>query len=426
MKPLFSCGLLLAVTLLTCTFVLGQSQEKVLYSFGTNLNDGSTPNDGLIFDGAGNIYGTTQNGGLAEGGTVFELMPQQDGTWDETVLYTFCTLPSCADGLEPRAGLISDNAGNLYGITLAGGKYTGGTCRSAGCGTVFELSPPQQGTSLWTETVLWNFKGNLNGDGAQPYGRLTWDAAQKNIYGTTLNGGSELSLGTIFELSPGSSGEWNESVLYAFCPNGPPCADGAFPNAGLSLDAGSGILFGTTVQGGFRGQWGVVYELSQNAGGGWIETPIHTFTPQSGGNPFSEVSIDKNGNLYGTVSTGSGLAQCGGAWRLMPQMGGIFKASNILFSQSGTSGCNPVAGVLLSPLEDSGFGTTPTGGASNKGTAFNITGAKENAIYNFCSESDCADGSNPSGSVTQHGRAGYGTTLNGGTFNQGTVYEITP
>lgn len=92
MRALISSGLLLTMTFLTCTFVLGQSQERVLYSFGTNLNDGSTPNDGLFFDGAGNIYGTTQNGGVADGGTVFELIPQQDGTWEETVLYSFCTL----------------------------------------------------------------------------------------------------------------------------------------------------------------------------------------------------------------------------------------------------------------------------------------------------------------------------------------------
>lgn len=322
--------------------------------------------------------------------------------------------------------MISDNAGNLYGTTLAGGKYTGGTCRSAGCGTAFELSPPSQGSTTWTETVLWNFKGNLNGDGAQPYSRLTWDAAQKNLYGTTLNGGTELSLGTVFELSPSVGGEWSETVLYAFCVNGSPCADGAFPNAGVSLDPRNGTLYGTTDQGGFRGQWGVVFELTQNTGGDWVENTIHSFAPQSGGNPFSEVSIDKNGDLYGTVSAGAGLAQCGGAWRLTPQTGGAFTASSILFNQSGANGCNPVAGVLLIPSENSGFSTAPKGGTSNNGTAFKITGAKETTIYNFCTESGCADGSNPSGSVTQRGRVGYGTTLNGGAFNQGVVFEITP
>jgi uncharacterized repeat protein (TIGR03803 family) len=132
----------LAVLFPICSLAAGQAHESVLYSFGTNPNDGSIPNGGLVFDSAGNLYGTTQRGGSAGGGSVFELSPLQGGSWGETVLYSFCSLPNCEDGAEPLAGLISDSVGNLYGTTVGGGTFSGGTCGGGGCGTVFELSPP--------------------------------------------------------------------------------------------------------------------------------------------------------------------------------------------------------------------------------------------------------------------------------------------
>src|ERR1700733_6195937 len=141
MKNVFLCA---AVVVLSCGFVLGQ-QYKVLYSFGTNPNDGFNPNGGLVFDSAGNLYGTVQFGGSCdECGFVFELSPSQSGSWTETILYNFCSQPSCVDGGFPQAGLIFDDSGNLYGTTLAGGVH--------GVGTVFELSPPSIPGANWSET----------------------------------------------------------------------------------------------------------------------------------------------------------------------------------------------------------------------------------------------------------------------------------
>ena len=99
---------------------IGQT-EAVLYSFGTNPNDGSIPNGNLIFDKIGNLYGTTQRGGANSGGTVFELSPSSGGSWTETILYNFCSLSNCADGAVPLSGLVFDAAGNLYGTAAVGG-----------------------------------------------------------------------------------------------------------------------------------------------------------------------------------------------------------------------------------------------------------------------------------------------------------------
>jgi uncharacterized repeat protein (TIGR03803 family) len=399
----------------------GQGRETVLYSFGTNANDGSIPNGGLVFDAAGNLYGTTQRGGANAGGVVFELTPVEGGGWSETVLYNFCAETNCADGGLPLAGLILDSAGNLYGTTAVGGAYSGGTCRAAGCGTVFELSPPAATGGAWTELVLWNFKGDLNNDGSEPASRLNRDA-DGNLYGTTMSGGNANALGTVFELTPISGGSWSEGVLYVFCQNGPPCPDGVFPDAGVSFDA-IGNLYGTTLQGGVDDQWGTVYMLSPRTGGYWAETTLYQFTPQSGGNPHSVVNFDPAGNLYGTVSAGG--QGCGGVWRLTLGEHGV-RAAISLFEGSGASGCGPLAGVFMDNKTSSVFGTTSTGGAFDGGAVYRISGARRRVIYDFCQQTGCTDGSAPSGSFTSRKGALYSTTAKGGAFNQGVVFAITP
>ena len=137
----------------------GTWTTSILHSF--TGADGDTPSAGLIFDAAGNLYGTTVYGGPnAFGGVVFKLKPNPDGTWTESVLHGFT---AGADGLEPSAGLIFDLAGNLYGTTEEGGDLT---CNLGyGCGVVFKLKPNPDGT--WTEKVLHAFTG---ADGADPLG----------------------------------------------------------------------------------------------------------------------------------------------------------------------------------------------------------------------------------------------------------------
>ena len=209
----------------------GTWTEKVLYSFSGGT-DGDQPAAGLIFDAAGNLYGTTYVGGTSDNGTVFELTPAGGGTWTERVLYNF----NGTGGAIPQAGLIFDAAGNLYGTTFAGGTYN--------LGTVFELTPAGGGT--WTEQVLHNFGNGTDGGG--PWAGLIFDAAG-NLYGTTRYGGS-YGGGTVFRLNA-----QGETLLYSFSG-----ADGANPIAGLVLDA-AGNLYGTTYLGGASSQ-GTAFEIT--------------------------------------------------------------------------------------------------------------------------------------------------------------------
>jgi uncharacterized repeat protein (TIGR03803 family) len=206
----------------------GKWTETVLHSF--NGKDGANPYAGVIFDGAGNLYGTTFSAATGKS-TVFRLTPSANGKWTHTVLHPF----SGKDGRSLYAGLIFDAEGNLYGATEDGGAYNGGT--------VFKLSPGANGK--WTHTVLLHaFNG---ADGAQPYAGLVFDAAW-NLYGTTFEGGTSKSCigcGTVFKLSPQANGKWSETVLYSF--NG---YDGQGPLLGsLNFDT-SGRLYGTTTAGG--------------------------------------------------------------------------------------------------------------------------------------------------------------------------------
>ena len=188
--------------------------EKILHSFNPQPTDGFHPYANLISDAAGNLYGVTSlAGGTGAGGTynvgsVFELSPRKDGGWKEKVLYSFNNVGG--DGYNPSAGLVLDTAGNLYGTTELGGTDN--------CGTVFELSPKGRGS--WTEEVLFSFNFS---DGCLPIAGLTFDS-KGNLYGTTWVGGTTTGdVGTVFELSPPaeSGGAWTETVLHSFPGTGP-------------------------------------------------------------------------------------------------------------------------------------------------------------------------------------------------------------
>lgn len=263
--------------------------ETILYSFHES-NDGYYPYAGLTLDSAGNLYGTTENGGSDTRGTVFELSPTASGPWKETILLNF----DYSDGANPRSGVVFDSAGNLYGATEFGGVY--------GYGAVYELSPSSGG---WTPTVLYSFNNNSAIDPLYPVGGLTLDAAG-NVYGTGIDGAA-YGGGAVFELSP-SVGAWNETIVHAFNFAG---ADGFSPQAGLTFDS-NGNLYGTTAYGGngdctsggnFVG-CGIVFKLS-NSGGTWSETILHNFkTGRDGERPTSNLIFDSSGNLFGTTSVG--------------------------------------------------------------------------------------------------------------------------
>lgn len=232
----------LALTVLSALLLIAArpahaQTETVTFSF--NATDGSYPESSLIFDGAGNLYGTAEMGGYGDGvGNVFELSPNGNGGWNQTVLYRFT---DGADGAYPSCNLIFDSRGNLYGTAQGGGSTRG---------VVFELSPSG---ATWKETVLYSFTGGTDGD--TPVAGLIMDSAG-NLYGTTLNGGTNNN-GTVFELRPSANG-WTEQVIYNL--------DTSF--AGLTMDA-AGNIFGASLNS--------VFELSPNGKGGWNSTVLHAF-----------------------------------------------------------------------------------------------------------------------------------------------------
>jgi uncharacterized repeat protein (TIGR03803 family) len=294
--------------------------EQELYHF-SNL---AYPQGGLVFDKAGNLYGTTTEGGTYGDGIIFQLTPGAGGTWNFNTIYNFQGYPS--DGADPMAALVLDEAGNLYGTTQKGGPSTncvGGAGKPLGCGTVFELSLVAQ---QWTEKPLYSFMGS-SVDGSSPESNLIFDGAG-NLYGTTANGGNEgpclvnkiPSCGIVFELSPTAGGDWSERILYEFTnANG----DGSTPLAGLLFDK-SGNLYGTTSAGGAfsaslcRGGCGTAFELAPSSGGGWTESVLHSFgSGYDGTYPASGLVLDSAGNLYGTTAAG-GQAGVGTIFKIKP------------------------------------------------------------------------------------------------------------
>lgn len=419
--------------ILTCGLLSGQTY-KVLWSFGGLPTDGASPVSNLIFDKAGNLYGTTQFGGSATNlqcgdgggcGTVFELSPNADGTWTDNIIYNFCANDSgaCLDGQQPTAGLAMDTAGNLYGTTYFGGPACGSA--TAGCGTAFELSPPQSLGSPWTETVLYLFC-SLNSclDGGFPNGQLTLDIAG-NLYGTTTGGGSGAwTGGTVFELSPNAD-RWSETVLYNFCTGGKynHCPDGTRPQAAVTFDH-SGNLYGTTQYGGTPrgGGGGTLFELTPTANG-WAQTTLYAFNPSSGiGGLYGAVNLDSVGNLYST-SCGGGQSHGGTVFRFNPKSKTMRAAS----LTSGGGAC-PTAGVVIDQAAGAAYGTASSGFTKDSGgTVFKFgSSGRETVLYTFCQLQNCADGYAPYASLILHDGNLYGTTERGGANGLGVVFEVTP
>ncbi len=256
------------------------SGETVLHSF-TGGADGKWPYAGVIRDSAGNLYGTTQAGGTAGAGVVYVVDP----AGKETVLHSFT---GGADGGEPQAGVVRDEAGNLYGTTLGGG-----TGKS---GVVYKVDPTGH------ETVLYNFSGGA--DGNEPYGGVIRGAGG-DLYGTTLYGGSA-GYGTVFKVDA----KGQETVLHSFG-----LADGSFPASSLTRDA-AGNLYGTTYLGGSGcggNGCGLVFKLDPSGN----ETVLHGFSGPDGAAPAAGVTRDAAGNLYGTTF-GGGAADFGVVYKLDP------------------------------------------------------------------------------------------------------------
>jgi uncharacterized repeat protein (TIGR03803 family) len=344
-------------------FELKQSKtgwtEEVLYSF-EGSDDGFNPTANLLIDEAGNLYGNTLYGGAGTacqpgsyecGGTVFE-MSRSNGIWKHSVLYSFCSVSGCADGGGP-SGLTFGSTGNLYGTTGGGG--TG--CPTDGCGTVYELTPSNEGR--WTETVLYYFDQN-NGGGFYPGSGVTLDHAG-NIYGVTGAGGAN-NYGVVFKLTHAKHG-WKESVLYSFAGNG----DGA-ANGGLVRD-NLGNIYGTTIWGtGCQYGCGTVFELTRSHGQ-WVEKVFY-FDGNNGDYPIPGLIRDSAGSLYGVTLFG-GEYNDGVVFKL--QHDKTWKETVLHSFRGRRDGANPEAGLLFGQ-KGTLYGTTSSVYDSQYGgTVFEIT-----------------------------------------------------
>jgi uncharacterized repeat protein (TIGR03803 family) len=371
----------------------------VLHSFKGGT-DGEGPNGGVVCDTAGNLYGTTANGGAFSNGTVFKL----DTTGNETVLYSFT---GGVDGAIPLAGLIRDAAGNLYGTTEHGGDLT---CNSGvGCGTVFKVDMTGQ------ETVLHSFTGT---DGTSPIAGVIRDAAG-NLYGTTPQGGP-FSSGTVFKLDTAGK----ETVLHIFT-GGSGGKDGSYPDGALVRDA-AGNLYGTTQLGG-NYSFGTVFKVDSTG----KETVIYRFYGGSNGlSPVGGLIMDKLGDLYGATE-GGGLFFDGTVFKLSP-----VSSKPVLHSFSGgADGVYPVAGVIADTAGNL-YGTTQYGGSlacfgGGCGTVFKLdkTG-KETVLHSFTGG---ADGAAPVAGLVRDAAGNlYGTAYFGGDGGSrcaggcGVVFKIAP
>jgi uncharacterized repeat protein (TIGR03803 family) len=384
---------------------------------------GAYPAAGLILDAAGNLYGTTSYGGKFTGGTIFRLTPGENGKWTRRILHSF---GARNDGTSPRAGLIFDTAGNLYGTTSNGGAFGG----SQYGGTVFELSP--HAGDKWTEKVVHNFGAGY--DGANPSAGLIFDASG-NLYGTTAAGGNltacNLGCGTVFELVPSTDGKWSEEVLHRF-----DSKDGANPNASLTVD-GEGNMYGTTAYGG-AGQCtseqgakgcGTVFKLTRRANGDWTETVLCDFSSYNDGEaPSASLIFDATGNLYGTTAS-AGQGGWGTVFKLTPGVGGAWRET-LLYAFDNTNGAGPLGNLVFDEAGNL-YGTTYYGVNGDTGIVFELTEKggtwTETILHAFCHTRGCPDGQEPEAGVIFDPSGNiYGTASQGGRYNYGVVFEITP
>lgn len=387
---------------------------KTIYAFGNpGSGDGMYPYFRPVFDTAGNMYGTTLDGGSSNAGIIFELSPGANGEWTETVIHEFT---GKEDGGWPFAGLVFDKEGNLYGTAGYGGAN--------GTGVVFELSPTG---GEWTYKVLYSFGAYPNsGDGFGPNSTPVFDK-EGNIYGITSEGGVPgcfEGCGTVYELSPAGDGSWTEKLIHMFPSN---TEDGELPTGGLLVLEGN--LYGTTQNGGTAGS-GVLFKLSYSSSKAeWSETIIHQFVgSKSGGSfPINVVLItDAAHNIYGTTQ-GGGLHGQGTVFESSPTSTGWKTKVLYSFNEEYTGdGLGPEAGLTMDK-QGNLYGTTMFGGASNYyGTVFKLSKSSsgswtETILHSF----DGNDGFYPEATLTLRGGWLFGTTTNGAD-NAGVVFQNRP
>ncbi len=367
--------------------VSSTGQETVLYAFRGAL-DGALPAAGVIGDAAGNLYGTTQNGGTSNQGIVFKT----DASGHQTVLYNFS---GGTDAAYPTAPVTRDAAGNLYGTTVNGG---------AGYGTVYKIDTTGQ------ETVLYSFMDGL--DGGYPYAGVVLDPAG-NVYGTAVLGGT-FGAGVVFKVDPTG----HETVLYSFTGFG----DGYQPYGGVIRDS-AGNLYGTADgNGGIGSPQGVVYKLDITG----HQTVLYSFTGGAdGGGPRSALIRDAAGNLYGTAYYGGIPSRiCGSGCGVVYKVDPAGNETVLYAFLGGSDGGIPTTGVIRDAAGNL-YGTTATFGSANHGVLYRVDpSGDETVLHTFTGG---ADGGSPNAILFRDSTgAVYGTTLAGGTAGSGVLFKVTP
>ena len=406
-----SAGYFLVMLILSFASASAQTY-KVIHDFGGS-GDGKQPVAHMIFDPQGNLYGTTLSGGPLPSsyGTVFELSPNGDGTWTESIVHSFNDSNDAQS--EPMA---MDQHGNLYGETGGNGIGT--------YGSVYELSPAGGGT--WTLRTLYAFSGGT--DGAFPSGGVVLSSDSNHIYGVGRDGVTRHD-GFIFSLNHVTAASWGELVLYSFRGGN----DGLHPGGPLTLDP-SGNLFGVAAGGQYND--GTVFKLSPNRHSfGWSKSLVYAFQNPDG-TPNTGLLLDGAGNLYG-ASFESGTYNQGTVYKLSPNPDGSY-TETVLHEfqglQHGDGGY--VNGNLVMDPAGNIYGTTQGGGMGGYrcggegcGTVYKLTPSgnglwTETILYEF---SDVSGGWQPHASLVRDAAGNlFGTTIYGGANESGVAFEVTP
>ena len=407
-----ACALTLAIATLSLVGAIGAHAQTytVLHSFGA-AGDGSNPASPMVLDPRGNIYGTALTQGPGGFGMVFELSPNGDSSWSESILHSFDTA-----GDNPEASLALDAQGNLYGVTPGfgnGGSY----------GTIYELSP---NGDTWSLNTIHSFTNGT--DGAEPGPVVLGNDNQ--IYGACSNGETRHD-GFVFNFSRLSVLDWSELFLHTFTGGN----DGVDPATPLTLDS-AGNLYGITDGGGAYGD-GAVYKLTPNHGSfGWTKSVLYNFGALSG-TAEAHLILDASGNLYGATYEG-GLYYYGTVYKLSRNQGGNW-SQTVLYNFQGINHGDGelVGGALVLDAAGNIYGTTVQGGSGCEGYGcgiiFKLTPSSggqwtETIVYQFTGGND---GWQPSGGLISD-RAGnlYGTTNYGGAYGNGgtggVAFEFTP
>ncbi|HEV2176786.1 MAG TPA: choice-of-anchor tandem repeat GloVer-containing protein [Terriglobia bacterium] len=402
-KRTFGLFLLCAMT----AIALPAQTFTTLHTF--DKTDGSEPFGGLIQAPDGALYGTTFRGGanLVYGaGTAFKIT--SNGTL--TTLYSFCSQSGCTDGNGPQAALVQTTSRAFYGTTFEGGAN--------GVGTVFKITP---GGTL---TALYSFCSQSGcPDGSGPVGTLV-QAVNGNLYGTTSGGGDEScnppsGCGTVFKITPAGT----LTTLHCF-----DMTDGSQP-VGELIQAADGNLYGTTLVGGANGQGGTVFKITPSGTLMTLYSFCSQSLCADGLGPEAGLIQATDGNFYGTTQQGganncSGVTGCGTVFKITPS--GTLTTLYSFCSQSGCTDGQAPAAALAQATDGNLYGTTNGGGTNAHGTIFEITPSGTlTTLYSFCSLSGCTDGEEPNAPLVEDTNGNfYGTTLFGGANNLGTVFSL--